>query len=186
MTVSRVDSANVWVRELQDAEGLCANDCGRPGVLVVAPTKRNVETVTGPLWCSVRCWGLHADRTATITGPAPKSFTTGTLPDWNEVLRTLRDPGKGDPGIESRQSWDHRDVLLYRGTTGAVTGVLTRDHRTDRIRVWVDPMFQRQGIGTALGREAARRWPIKIGVQSFSEAGWWMAVNAVPAERLPD
>lgn len=72
------------------------------------------------------------------------------------------------------------DNLLYRSRKGTLIGILQyfpEDAPMDlekagNLNVWVHPRRQRRGIGTALLREAERRWgPLNLGQQNYTPEG---------------
>jgi GNAT superfamily N-acetyltransferase len=69
------------------------------------------------------------------------------------------------------------DCLLYRSPTGELLGIFNH-YRANNPRqpegscnIWVHPDHQRQGIASALLREAWHRWPLKEADQVWSGAG---------------
>ena len=81
-------------------------------------------------------------------------------------------PRHGEPGI----TLEHRtvgppgkqtvvDALLYRDQGGALIGILAHYNKgnlvqkPDSVILLVSPTNQRQGVGTALAREATKLWP---------------------------
>ena len=70
------------------------------------------------------------------------------------------------------------DCLLYRDSEGVLSGILNRYdgknplEKLDAVNIWVRPDRQRQGIATALLRDAKRRWPgITAEKQRYTEDG---------------
>jgi GNAT superfamily N-acetyltransferase len=91
-------------------------------------------------------------------------------------------PATGDPGIGYFQgiidATCYVDTLLWRDKAGVVRGILNHYpmaippyERAGNINVMVDPAYQRQGIATALLKEALRRWAIDLCQQHYTAAG---------------
>lgn len=103
------------------------------------------------------------------------------LPWWSQVQQY---PEIGEPGISyfagEIEGYDVPvDCLLFRDGEGRLRGILNHyaiDYppweKAGNVNVFVDPTAQRKGIGTALAREAQRRWgPINVEQQSYTLAG---------------
>lgn len=72
------------------------------------------------------------------------------------------------------------DCLLWFDGRGVLVAILNHYPEGDtngdleqagNVNIWVHPRFQRQGIGSALVREAAKRWPIDFHQQRYTRAG---------------
>lgn len=70
------------------------------------------------------------------------------------------------------------DCVLYRDENGLLVGILNHYdgnnpmEAKDNVNLWVAPDHQRQGIGTALLREAFIRWPeIDLEQQRYTRQG---------------
>lgn len=91
---------------------------------------------------------------------------------------------RGKPGIVQERhalgelgALDIVDCLLWRDDLGLLRGILNY-YQTDNefeqagnCNIWVDPGWQRTGVGTELVREALRRWDIDPDRQRYTEAG---------------
>lgn len=87
------------------------------------------------------------------------------------------------------------DCLLYRSRKGTLVGILNhyRDdcydvdgtllERAGNCNVWVHPRRRRRGIGTALVREAVRRWSIDFAQQQYTEGGRALAESVLDGAR---
>lgn len=79
------------------------------------------------------------------------------------------------------------DCLLWRDDEGLVRGILNHypvdmppHEKAGNINLFIDPARQRQGIGTALVREANRRWgPINWNQQRYTKAGIELAYKLI-------
>lgn len=70
------------------------------------------------------------------------------------------------------------DCLLYRDEDGLLVGILNHypDSNSEiehagNANIWVKPDHQRQGIGTALLKEAMRRWDLDLEQQNYTTQG---------------
>lgn len=69
------------------------------------------------------------------------------------------------------------DCLLYRSPTGELLGIFNHYNANNprqpdgSCNLWVHPDHQRQGIASALLREAYHRWPLKEADQVWSTHG---------------
>jgi GNAT superfamily N-acetyltransferase len=69
------------------------------------------------------------------------------------------------------------DCLLWRDEAGVLRGILNHypmGHTLEEkgnVNIWVQPGWQGRGIGTALAREAMRRWPLNLKQQRFTPSG---------------
>ena len=75
-------------------------------------------------------------------------------------------------------NWTQIDCLLYRDEDGLLIGILNYycdsnnpEEQQGNANIWVKPDRQRQGIGTALLREAMRRWDIDLNQQKYTTQG---------------
>jgi len=107
-------------------------------------------------------------------------------------------PNKGKPGISYNQNFidmawiTHNasgqkvgipsmapvDCLTYRSRKGTLIGILYHYpvdllpfERAGNVNTWVHPRRQRRGIGTALLREAMRRWDLDPYQQTYTPEG---------------
>lgn len=93
-------------------------------------------------------------------------------------------PRTGEPGITHIApeitvdgSTTVVDCLLYRGPDGDLRGIFNHynEHNPRQpagsCNLWVHPAHQRQGIASALLREAWHRWHLKVDDQVWSEHG---------------
>ena len=90
-------------------------------------------------------------------GPAGISYFRGDFPD---------DPER------------YADCLLFRDKHGKLRGILnhypvyiSRHEKVGYVNIWVEPRFQRKGIGTKLLAEALKRWEINFEQQKYSPSG---------------
>ena len=104
--------------------------------------------------------------------PEPLRFTA-TVSDeqmYTWESQALQYPQTGPQGISyfrgELNAELHVDCLLYRDEAGELVGILNRyptafppHEREGDQNIWVRPDRRRQGIGTALSREATIRWP---------------------------
>ena len=88
-----------------------------------------------------------------------------------------REPG-GAKYLNSLPNVARVDCLLYRDEDGALSGILNRYdgknplEQLDAVNIWVRPDRQRQGIATALLRDAKRRWPgVTVQKQRYTQDG---------------
>jgi GNAT superfamily N-acetyltransferase len=120
---------------------------------------------------------------------------------WDDNNFSL--PEIGDPGIQCmrRRGWVGAqfdltatvDCLIYRDTAGLLVGYLLRFPKAIRdknglvgsageITLAVKPDHRRQGIGTALLKEAASRWDTNWANQSYSASGLELIKSVVDRE----
>lgn len=79
------------------------------------------------------------------------------------------------------------DCLLWRDEQGLVHGILNYysidfppHEQAGNINIFIDPQRRRQGIGSALLREAHRRWgPIDWNQQRYTESGIELAARMI-------
>jgi len=100
---------------------------------------------------------------------------------WIEANGVERFPDREPGGAQHLNSLPHVarvDCLLYRDSEGVLSGILNRYdgknplEKLDAVNIWVRPDRQRQGIATALLRDAKRRWPgITAEKQRYTEDG---------------
>lgn len=174
MTPRFVETAGIWVGEAPTSP--CAG-CGEPGRVVVADNQAGPYSAP---YCSLRCWGDHMDTVTPITGHDTRPrLWRGRLLDWPRVR--AGQSRFGPVGISYYRTRDGDDVLTYRNTDGHLVGTLRRSP-AGVLAVHVDPARQHHGIGTALVRDAGRRWGIDLAVQQFTPAGFALAEHALPAD----
>jgi GNAT superfamily N-acetyltransferase len=84
------------------------------------------------------------------------------------------------------------DCLLLYSASGRLQGILNhypRDEppyeRAGNVNLYVHPDHRRQGIGTALLREAVRRWAVDPRRQRYSPAGYELAKSVWPDPTFP-
>lgn len=91
-----------------------------------------------------------------------------------------RYPPTGEPGIHLEQHMAHGaivDCLLYRGPDGDLRGILnhfalgTLFQKPGSCNLWVHPEHQRQGIASALLRDAWHRWRLVYENQDWTREG---------------
>ena len=91
-------------------------------------------------------------------------------------------PPAGAPGIgyfAGDAGYDQPvDCLLWRDTTGTLRGILNHYpidmppwEKAGNLTMLVQPGWRRRGIGSALLDEARRRWPVDLGVQTYTDDG---------------
>lgn len=80
------------------------------------------------------------------------------------------------------------DCLLYRDISGTLLGILNYYpmdfppwEKAGNVNMWVMPSRQRQGIGSALWKEACNRWDIALEGQRFTVAGARLANHLAKA-----
>ena len=90
-------------------------------------------------------------------------------------------PPLGVPGISYYPGHTDKgtiDCLLWRDPNRRLRGILNHYpfdvpgfEKAGNVNLWVHPGWQRKGIGTALVREAQRRWTVDLTRQRFTIAG---------------
>jgi GNAT superfamily N-acetyltransferase len=95
-------------------------------------------------------------------------------------------PQKDSPGVHYYPGVlpDGRvvDCLLWYGSDRKLHGILNHydeafchpgsPEKPGNVNLWVDPAWQRMGIGTALVKDAMRRWDLDPEQQQYSTQGW--------------
>lgn len=113
------------------------------------------------------------------------SMNTSDLLTWESQV--VQYPATGAPGIRyfaGVTDYGTVDCLLYRNVKREVVGILNHYgfdspwEQTGNVNVWIREDYQRRGIGTALVKEAHRRWGVNLDQQRFTPGG------AALAERL--
>ena len=104
-------------------------------------------------------------------------------------------PPMGKPGISYFPGVTDRgtiDCLLWRDDNRRLRGILNHYpfdvpgfEEAGNVNIWVHPGWQRKGIGTALVREAQRRWTIDLTRQRFTTAGAALADALDPDPAAP-
>lgn len=111
------------------------------------------------------------------------TIPTGNLYSWESQERQF--PKKGKPGLhyECHTYLGRKiDCLLYRNNKGHLIGILyhygqgmifegEQIEKPGNVNIWIRPNRQRRGIGTALFREATKRWSINPGQQRYTPEG---------------
>lgn len=116
-----------------------------------------------------------------------EQYVLRVFPDaitYSYESQVVQYPRLGAPGIEYFAGKDEHhpvpvDCLLFRGEDGLIRGILNHyaidyppHEKAGNINLFVDPAHHREGIGTALVREANRRWgPINWNQQRYTAAG---------------
>lgn len=105
-------------------------------------------------------------------------MTFGDLPGWDSWAG--RYPLKGEPGITYEQHAHNAtvtDCLFYRDESGELLGLFWHYNpgnlweRPGSCNLLVEPSHVRQGIGSALLREAWHRWPLTYDPQHWTIDG---------------
>jgi GNAT superfamily N-acetyltransferase len=93
---------------------------------------------------------------------------------------------KGDVG---RDKWV--DCLLYRGEGGELMGILNYYpfdfppyEVKGNVNIWVNPDFQRLGIGTKLVEEAMKRWEIDFEQFKYTPQGHKFVISFLKSKNL--
>lgn len=114
--------------------------------------------------------------------PFVATIPTESLYSWGSQV--CQYDYKGEPGIRYEEgpipSGRIVHCLLYRNEKGHVRGILnyfdeqfadSEWEKPGNVNIWVHPRCQGQGIGTALWREAQRRWGVTLEGQRMTPAG---------------
>ncbi len=138
-----------------------------------------------------RRWTAEGD----YIGALPKNGTfLSTTPGMVFSFAHQRDqyPKHGQPGISYFRGdfpdGTYVDVLLHRDEEGLVDGILFHYpfdmppyQRRGSVNVYVDPLRQRQGIGTALLKAGGPRFKIDLTRQDYTPLGLKLANKAIRA-----
>lgn len=105
------------------------------------------------------------------SGPPGISYVQNRV----EVARVEHKPTGQTISVPSQEPVD---CLLYRSRKGTIIGILYHYpvdlmpwEQAGNVNMWVHPRRLRRGIGTALLREAMRRWDIDPEQQSYTPEG---------------
>jgi GNAT superfamily N-acetyltransferase len=128
-----------------------------------------------------------------IRHPVDPLIQAAGVYSWASQARQY--PALGRPGI----SWlggetPHGtvDCLLWRDPNRRLRGILNHYpfdvpglEVAGNVNLWVHPQWQRQGIGSALVREAQRRWSVDLSRQRYTTAGAALADALDPDPAAP-
>lgn len=111
---------------------------------------------------------------------------TETLPgmqhDWDSQVWQYDELGEPGVTVQSEEItlWGQKtvvDSVLYRGEDGKLLGILNHFNENNiwqkpgSCNLWIKPGHQRQGIASALLREAWHRWHLRYEDQDWTAAG---------------
>jgi GNAT superfamily N-acetyltransferase len=173
-----LEKPGLWEHDVEPT--LCA--CGRPTELGFSDTSAG-QIVPA---CSVKCWGNFWDKKVRPQGgqKTPRMSETN-MSKWSKRVNAMQYTARDEPGLHIYTQGSF-DVIEYRLPDLSLAGALfhfprtTSDGRREagRIAVWVFPAHTGQGIGSKLGRAAARHYGINLSAQMWSRKGAKMASRA--------
>ena len=135
-------------------------------------------------------WASQAAQYA-ASGPAGISLESHWIDGNQEVFPA--DTAGGAKHLNSLPHVARIDCLLHREPDGTLSGILNHYdgknplEELHAVNIWVRPDRQRQGIATALWKDAVRRWPeVTYDKQRYTESGLkWLMGLIEKGEILP-